>query len=220
MMVKEMHQRHQVLLTLITSLVPVTSATMGSSWHAGRSSLLAPDLSTTIGRAGLPSVTSVANTGALQDQDFGAGARFDDDNDCGSNAPVISLSQPAAYTQQTVGESSMPTATAGSLKRTRDGDGPQYHDFQKDAGIEVDERGIIYMAGGRKTGVVPTKIAVSLAMARRETRSFPFYVEADRIQYVPVPIVAGQKDLVCVTRCPGGQAAITLVCRRNVPSQR
>ena len=170
MMVKEMHQRHQVLLTLITSLVPVTNSTVGSSGHgqAGRSSLLASDLSTTIGRAGLPGVPSVSNMGSLQDQDFGNGAGFEDDNDYGNDTPVISLSQPAAYTQQTAGESSTQGASAGGLKRAREGDGPHYHDFQKDAGVEVDERGIIYMAGGRKNGVVPTKIAVSIAMVRRK----------------------------------------------------
>jgi hypothetical protein len=162
MMVKEMHQRHQVLLTLITSLVPVTNSTAGSSGHgqAGRSSLLASDLSTTIGRAGLPGVPSVSNMGSLQDQDFGNGAGFEDDNDYGNDTP--------AYTQQTAGESSTQGASAGGLKRARDGDGPHYHDFQKDAGVEVDDRGIIYMAGGRKNGVVPTKIAVSIAMVRRK----------------------------------------------------
>jgi hypothetical protein len=106
--------------------------------------------------------------GSLQDQDFGNGAGFEDDNDYGNDTPVISLSQPAAYTQQTAGESSTQGASAGGLKRAREGDGPHYHDFQKDAGVEVDERGIIYMAGGRKNGVVPTKIAVSIAMVRRK----------------------------------------------------
>ena len=158
MMVKEIHQRHQVLLTLITSLVPVTNATMGSAAAASRS-LLAPDLSTTIGRAGLPGMPSVSIMGSLQDNDFGAGGGFDDDNDYGNESAVNNPSQSSHYIHQTGDETA--SGPAG-LKRAHDGDGPHFSDVHRDAGVEVDERGIIYMAGGRRAGIVPTKIAVSL----------------------------------------------------------
>lgn len=156
-MVKEMHQRHQVLLTLITSLVPVNGGSMAPSGNnsAGRQHL-APDLSTTIGRAGLPGMPSVSNMPPLPDQDFGSGG-FDDDNDYGHDGGP---SGSGSYHQQQP-EQGASSSGPGSLKRQRDGDGPVYHDNQKDAGVEVDERGIIYMAGGRRAGIVPTKIAVS-----------------------------------------------------------
>jgi hypothetical protein len=179
MMVKEMHQRHSVLLTLITTLVPVTS----SSGIASNRALLSSDLSSTIGRAGLPGIPAVSAMGSMNDQDaamggdIGGGGGFgDDDQDqAGSSSarpppglflpgfglprtdvPSINISQPAAYSQ------AMPeSSSVNSLKRQREDDPEDFPDGNKDANIEVDERGIIYMAGGRKTGLVPTKIAVS-----------------------------------------------------------
>ena len=178
-MVKEMHQRHSVLLTLITTLVPVTS----SSGIASNRALLSSDLSSTIGRAGLPGIPAVSAMGSMNDQDVsmgdiggGGGGFGDDDNDqAGSSSarpppglflpgfglprtdvPSINISQPGAYSQ------AMPeSSSVNSLKRRREDDPEDFPDGNKDANIEVDDRGIIYMAGGMKTGLVPTKIAVS-----------------------------------------------------------
>jgi hypothetical protein len=173
MMVKEMHQRHSVLLTLITTLVPVN----GSLGQGPRPDGLSNNLSSTIGRAGLPGIPAVSAMGsmsALHEQEAPQSQAFEQEYEDESSRPSGRSELPAFNTpaRTTTFEpnsarsaySAYPGPStpqlAGSKRARMDED--DYADLGKDANVEVDERGVIYMCGGRKMGIVPTKIQVSL----------------------------------------------------------
>lgn len=73
----------------------------------------------------------------------------------------IPLSNPASYNQRPIEPLPNLGSPAVGQKRGRAVDeDDDFVDSAKDANVEVDERGVIYMAGGRKLNIVPTKIQV------------------------------------------------------------
>lgn len=153
-LLQEMNSRHAMLIALITS--------------AGAHAAHAPNLGQSSKRVGLPDLPEPLPDFSAPTQQLDSMSQFDYAEAYHNPmvTPVapqstrtvnrnVSISKPTS-TGDTAEASTRKVSASASKKRGREDEDDI--DGGRDANVEVDDNGIIYMTGGRRLGVVPAKI--------------------------------------------------------------
>lgn len=135
---RELHQRHSVLVTLITRLMPVDKPSTPAATSTTTSATAPHTLSTLAKTSALPSVPRVPSVPA----------RTTPRAATSTDAHVVNVNEVPA-------EPDSDSARRGSKRKADD-------EADDEVNIDMDENGVIYMAGGIRKGIIPAKIQVSV----------------------------------------------------------